>query len=967
MNVMQACKPRKEVLQDKIDDAIFAADFGDLIAGTAPEVYADAKKFFEHTHPAHELRRLIQAIFAELAASRGPGCAIRLSTGFGGGKTHALIAIWHLAKNIDKVSLGTELLPAAGRPKKVTIVGVDAGKAGVPIFATHGRLKVESLWGEIFFQLGGEKALQKLGKADHPEASPEESLIRAIFPKGPVLILIDELAMYMAKLSEAGQGNLLGFLSCLSSVVTKRLQTVLVVTDPADQPVYAKEASKIGENLRHAADKLREIFGRKMTGFDPIGDEAASVIARRLFERIDRDAAEKASATYHALYKRVIQDSSGSLPQVAATPEYAQRIVQCYPFHPRLIDTAQGRLGALGDFQKSRGVLRLFARILRDIWERKEKRDLITAGDINWSNSEIQADLLSRLRRDEFKAVVKSDIEEHAAKLDGNKRGIHTRVASALLLESLPLQPNSGMDTAELTLAVLRPNEAGPEPAEALDRLVGVCWHTYPMPGGRGWQFRYEPNIIKQIEERKGKIPLDDAKSRVRAEAQEYFNGPAFKPANWPTSARQVPESTTLQLALCETEAIAKAVCAYADDTDPKAPIPRRFQNAIIAVTATPAAFHAAVDRAQRLLAAEAIERESANLETGKLIREQIHRIMPELQRQFRIETRRAFDRVVLANGQVYSMEERFQVPEDQLLQKTHGQSCLRRFLEEKHLIYQSEDALDVELFLNQILPGATPLADQPEVYSAKAVYERFLAAPTLRLIPDGSIVRKTILRAVEQGKLVVRLPDGRAYDNAGCVEGPEGRRRRVDGALTTLTLDDTVLITRTESAAGIAWTKVDKAGTGPTPPLPLPPQPSRITETAPDKIIELAGERPLLELHVVAATPAAAAQLLALAQPLGADTLSLSLSVGGNLKDGGTMNFAASDLKPNHPTRPLQIAQTIFNALADGSMYQADLTLNFGAEGRTGLESALQKLFEDAPDGLEYRATFDKPLGAAR
>ena len=970
MSVLDACKPRREVLKGELTDVIFAADFGDLVAGTAPRVYGDARLFFQNTHPAKELCRVVQAIFQRLANPKEGGAPIRLSTGFGGGKTHTLMALWHLARNLSDASLGTELLPAAGRPKSATVVGVDLGKAGLPVFAAHGPVAVHSLWGELFFQLGGQKALKALGKADDPEASPAEAQIAAVFPPGPVLILLDEIVIYMAKLSERGQGNLLGFLNSLASVVSKRPQTVLVVTDPADQPVYAREAAKLGDKLKDATTKLEQVFGRKMTGYDPIGDESARVIVRRLFERVDNTAAQQASATYHTLYQRVTQDSPGALPPAAATPDYAKRLVECYPFHPRLIDTAQGRLGALGDFQKSRGVLRLFARLIRDIWERKQDCDLITAGDLNWSNPAIQSDLLNRLRRDEFKAAVKADIEGHAAELDGDRnRGLHTRVASALLLESLPLQPHSGLDPAELTLAVLRPDEAGPEPAEALDRLVGVCWHTYPLPGGRGWQFRYEPNIIKQIEERKGKIPLEDAKSRVLADAQGYFSGPSFKLAAWPTSARQVPESAALQLALCETETIAKAVCAYADDSNLQAPIPRRFQNAILALTATASAFNAAVDRAQRLLAAEAIEREHKSGDTGKLIRDQLQRLKPELVKQFRIQTCRAFDRVVFAGGSVFPIEERFQVPEEQLLQKPHGQACLRRFLEEKDLIYQPDDALDVQRFLQEVLPGATPLPDQPEVFTAQAVHERFLSAPGLRLIPDGSVVRQTILNAVKQGQMVVRLPDGRAYDHQGCVEGPEGRRRRLAGALTTLSLDDNVLITRADSAAARAWTRVDdtpaKPGGGPLP--PPPPPPSQSIETDPAKIVERAGQRPLLDLRLTAASPAAAAQLLSLAQPLGADAISLSVTVGGSLRDGGDMNFAASHLKPNHPTRPLHIAQTIFNALAEGAQYQAELHLDFGPEGRTGLEAALQKLVDDKPDDLELRATFGNPLPAAR
>ena len=172
-----------------------------------------------------------------------------------------------------------------------------------------------------------------------------------------------------------------------------------------------------------------------------------------------------------------------------ASPAYAQRILHSYPFHPRLLDTVEGKLGAMSDFQKSRGILRLFARIVRDIWEQGQDLDLIGAGEINWASGSIQGDLIQRLNRDRFRAAITADIEQHATQLDGQGQGIHRRVASALLLESLPLMPNSGMNESDITLAVLRLDEAEPEAREALERLIAIGWHTYPMAGGRAGVF----------------------------------------------------------------------------------------------------------------------------------------------------------------------------------------------------------------------------------------------------------------------------------------------------------------------------------------------------------------------------------------------------------------------------------------------------------------------------------------------
>ena len=964
MGALSACKPRDEVLKGELDDAIFAAEFGDLIMGKAPNVYGDAETFFQNTHPAKHLRKIVEVLFSRLANKKEGGATIRLSTGFGGGKTHTLMALWHLAHNIANPGMGTDLLPAAGRPEKITVAAVDARGPGTDVFVRHGKVVTRSLWGELAYWLGGEKAVMLLGETDNPERQPDIALVEQLIPSGPVLFLIDELVTYMALLSERGQGNLLAFIGKLMSLVGKRPQTVLVVTDPAAQRVYARQSAKLAEELA-AAEKLDDIFGRKMTEFDPIGDEAAQVIVRRLFERVNPTAAQAASATYHSLYERVARESPGLIPPAATTPGYAKRIVECYPFHPRLLETVQERLGALGDFQKSRGTLRLFARIIRTTWELGDDLELITAGDVDWSSHAIQSDLLNRLHKDNFKAAVTADIERHATELDGEKRrGIHVRVASALLLESIPMQSNSGFEPADLTLAVLRPEEAGPEPSEALDRLVGICWHTYLLPSARGWQFRYEPNIIKQIEERMSDIPLETAKDRVYSEAQGYFSGLTFRVTPWPMNARQVPESARLQLALCETEKIARLVCSYSDDSDPASLIPRRFQNAIVAVAPITSAFNAAVESAQRLLACEAIEREHRTGEAGRLVREQLQKVKPGYERTFRIQTRRAFDRVVLAGGHTAGMmEEKFQVSDDQILERAHGQSNLLRYLQAKGLIYELGDALDLDRFLKDILPGATPLVDNPEVRTARPIHERFLSAPGLRLLPDESIVRATILRAVAEGRLVVFLKnENRAYDSHGCVEGPQGMRRRIpEEKPSTLPLDESVLVALQATAPAQEWTREDKEGQPPPLPPP-PPPPERMVVRTWEELLEGASRRPVTRLTLTARTPAAAHAIIPLLPPLNPENVILTVNVDGRAKDGGMLRFNASNVKPTHPTRPLAIAQTLFNAIDEGGEYEASFELTFGQAGRIGMEAALQDLKERAPQGIEFEAQFRRP-----
>ena len=217
--VLSSCKPRKEVLEGELNDAIFAAEFRYLINGTAQPVYRDPKLFFQNTEPTENLKSICHFIFRSLNDKKEGGQLIRLSTGYGGGKSHTLMALWHLAHNVSDSKFKSELLPSTGYPKKIKVVAIDAAEAGIPIFTTHDKTKIHSIQGELFWQLGGATAIKNLGEADHHESCPEERLLSQMLGTGPLLILLDELVVYMASLSTTGQGNFLNFIGKLISAV----------------------------------------------------------------------------------------------------------------------------------------------------------------------------------------------------------------------------------------------------------------------------------------------------------------------------------------------------------------------------------------------------------------------------------------------------------------------------------------------------------------------------------------------------------------------------------------------------------------------------------------------------------------------------------------------------------------------------------------------------------------------------
>ncbi len=497
------------------------------------------------------------------------------------------------------------------------------------------------------------------------------------------------------------------------------------------------------------------------------------------------------------------------------------------------------------------------------------------------------------------------------------------------------------------------------------------------MAGGNGWQFRFEPNVIKQIEQRAAVVDRHDAISRLQTEAQGYFGGALFSLASWPDKPKDVVERKEFQLVLCSSVDIAKDVCAHADTSDPNAPIPRRYRNAIVAVAAEVNGYNAAIEKARRLIAAEQIESDARHGDSFSLVRDQLNRLKPGLQRELRIQTWRAFDTVVRTDGVAGRLEERYQVPDDQIMAAPQGQKMLAAFLREKQMMYGPEDKLDPDVFLKVVLSGATPIPSQPDAYRVPDVHERFLAAPKLRLVSEQGVVRQSILRAIDEGRVVLKDLSGTVYDAKGAVEGQQGFRRRREGARPSIDLKQSEdWLTRADTALASQWLKVDpitspgtttpggRGGTGGgTQATPTPPLPTGITATDWEHIVLHSQSRPLISLKLDASTPADADVLAALIQPLGADEIALDVTTGGSLKSGGNATFNVEHAKLNSPIKPLESARMLLNAMVEGAQYGASVTLAFGNAGRPGLTNQLKVAAEKAPAGVKPTGTFGKPV----
>ena len=397
----------------------------------------------------------------------------------------------------------------------------------------------------------------------------------------------------------------------------------------------------------------------------------------------------------------------------------------------------------------------------------------------------------------------------------------------------------------------------------------------------------------------------------------------------------------------------------------------RTYRNAILAVAPDANGVEKAIQRIQRLMAAEAIEAEQTNSEGGKLAREQLKKQVPELRKATRLEAARAFNRLVLADGAVLTIDERFITPPDTPpMQLPSGQDAVKAFVEDRKLIYGDTDSLFPDRFVELVFSGAVPLADEPEARSAAALQRRFLSAQGLRLVPNATVVRASILRAVADGKLAVRQEDGTAFDATCAVYTSNGHRRRDEGRkLTTLPMDEVTRIALATSDTAKQWLKIEGAAQpAPPGPLPIPPPPPKgagpTTTTDTEIASGFADKRKLITLRINCLSAADAQKALGAASPLGAAEIAIEADLTGDMKDGGKLTFSVAETKVASAIKPLTMAQTLGNALAPGSSIRVTLVLGFGKDGKADLGAILRSLFMQLPDTATIEARF-APLSA--
>jgi len=331
-SIFDLCTPRDEVLKGELREDIFAARLKDVMDSSADPVYGDAATFFDNTYPTEGLRTLLNDALGRLVGdATGKNAIIRLETAFGGGKTHNLIALYHVAKgdvDPETISKFTGQPLRSPIPGEIKIAGVVGSDLDPTIGISHPELGVTTLtlWGELAYQLGAKAGYELVKESDLKKIAPGTGLFERLVGDQPALILIDEIARHLraavAMPTATGQSTLadqtVAFLMSLLEFAASQERCLVVLTLASESDAFAEET----EILRRKLAETLQISARQERVLTPTAEgEIYAIVAHRLFKSIKHTAVEDVLAAYAAYYQSMVEKNA-DLPQRCLRVEY---------------------------------------------------------------------------------------------------------------------------------------------------------------------------------------------------------------------------------------------------------------------------------------------------------------------------------------------------------------------------------------------------------------------------------------------------------------------------------------------------------------------------------------------------------------------------------------------------------------------------------------------------------------------
>lgn len=748
--------PREDLREGRpLDASEFAVHLDQVRAGRAPSVYLNPEEFFERTFLTKSLKELATQVLRRLSGETTETSAVfNMATQFGGGKTHALTLLYHLAENGPashgwrgvKTLLEDSKVEAIPLADTAIFVGTEfdvlkgrGGEDGEPLRLTP--------WGEVAYQLGGEEAFEAVREHDEKGVAPAGDVIRQFIPEDrPALILMDELLNYVSRGRKSGVGDqLYDFLQNLGEEARARKNVVLAVSIPASELEMGADDFADYERFR----KLLNRIGRPI--MMAAETETAEIIRRRLFEwgGVPKDAKDTAMA--HAEW---VREHKQQLPEWFPADKAYEHFEATYPFHPSVISVFERKWQSAPNFQRTRAILRLLALWVSDAYSKGYQgahKDLVIGlGTAPLDDAQFRAAVFQQLGEDKLDAAVTTDIagkvDSHAVVMDSKavdsigKARLHRKVATSVFFESSGGQVQEDASAPEIRLASAEPSLDIGNVETVLENLGSTCY--YLTVQGNRYRFSLQPNLNHLLADKKAGVEGDRVEEHVRKEVLRVFKeAKGINPIAFPESSGSVPDRPAPAIVVLPPDMAANdpaTVKAIEDMTYNHGSSSRTFKSAL--VWTSPSAENDMAAQARIALAWEDIRDEATQ---RKLDDEQKKRVEENLERSRR-DTReavwRAYRYLTFLNK------------DNELHQTDLG------------LVHSSSAGGMVELIVNRlaadghIVDGISPnflARNWPPAFvewSTKAVRDAFYASPQFPLLLDPEGVRDTITRGVQAG-----------------------------------------------------------------------------------------------------------------------------------------------------------------------------------------------------------------------
>ena len=579
--------PHSDVLKGTFQQAEFAADISAVRSGKAPDIYKDAALFFDRTYITEGMALLLTQV-AQRLAGQGGEPVIQLQTAFGGGKTHTLLAVLHLATRTCPLS---EMPGVASLIEKAGLMDVPKANVAVIDGTAHspgqawkeGRTTIKTLWGELAWQLGKADGFELVKENDSNGTAPSKKVLQELLEKyAPCVILMDELVAYVGQFEDGKalsggtfESNTV-FMQTLTEAAKQVPNCIVLASLPESELEVGTDRGK------KALAALEKRFGRVQALWKPVApEEAFEIVRRRLFEPI-KD--EKARAAVCRAFADTYIAEAAAVPSETQEGRYYDRLLQAYPIHPEFFERLYNDWTTIEGFQRTRGALKLMAKVIYRLWQGNNADLLIMPGSLPLFDSDVRNEM-TYLLPPGWQPVIDGDIDGDKAETTAMEAkqprfgqvNAARRVARTIFLGSAPSSAAvksgvRGLDPGRIVLGCLQP---GQSPAVYTDALAAIAdrLHYLNSNGGRDaenvrYWFDTHANLRREMEDRKRRFDDTEVRKRIEAVTHKLFaNSSCFDGVHVFTPHADVPDDSVLRLVVLSPDHwYAKEARRQADD-----------------------------------------------------------------------------------------------------------------------------------------------------------------------------------------------------------------------------------------------------------------------------------------------------------------------------------------------------------------------------------------------------------------